>query len=485
MVYSPRKYKGLGIFRTKWETLLQQINALRCLHKFQNPYIIQTRQVYDETIRCAQSLNIVPEDVFHKNEHFLNATKIRNLLRNREFDIWCRHPQKGKGVVLFKQYPSANKWICKHEGLSNSEWRNGIKMVRNVAAVCAVPGRSQNNRCRHCHNEVETLAHILGSCPHGEALRNARHHQVRSIIATACKDADYNTFEEVHGLSVTGTNSFLEAIMKERNKLPSVIHQQEEIPPMKERKTKLQNLVSAKEVCDIISCQDDNNALSELAMRSSYKNLPRNCKGIENIHEGEFIKRCLIILTDELCPQEGSCNVSPSLHECSALACLAEREQLWPAIWSSSHARPCTRLWFGVFIDACFVAMTTVESQISVNEITNSLANLKIHATQYEQRYLQYQEEYAKLEEEEKQLKKQLDDLNLKLHTLNKDLKYLNKAAQQMSKEDVNTIDKKRIPQCDGIYWNTLISVVQRISSTVLVGFEEYPDNFKKTFMKE
>ncbi|KAJ4444551.1 hypothetical protein ANN_06346 [Periplaneta americana] len=91
-----------------------------------------------------------------------------------------------------KQYPGANKWICKHEGLSNSEWRDGIKMVGNVAAVRAVPGRSQDNRCRHCHNEVETLAHVLGSCPHGEAMRNARHHQVRSIIAAVLKDVNYN-----------------------------------------------------------------------------------------------------------------------------------------------------------------------------------------------------------------------------------------------------------------------------------------------------
>ncbi|KAJ4442362.1 hypothetical protein ANN_03948 [Periplaneta americana] len=162
--------------------------------------------VHEESIRCAQSLNIVPEDAFfQKNEHFLNATKIRNLLRNREFDIWFRHPQKGKGVVLFKQYPGVNKLICKHEGLSNSEWCDGIKMVGNVAAVRAVPERPQDNRCRHCHNKVETLAHILGSCPHGEALRNTRHHQVRSIIATALKDADYNTFEEIHDLSVTGS----------------------------------------------------------------------------------------------------------------------------------------------------------------------------------------------------------------------------------------------------------------------------------------
>ncbi|KAJ4439340.1 hypothetical protein ANN_07462 [Periplaneta americana] len=150
--------------------------------------------------------------LFHKNEHFLNATKIRNLLRNRQFDIWYRHPQKGKGVVLFKQYRSASKWICKHEGLFNSEWRDGITMVGNVAAVRAVLGRSQDNRCRHCHNEVETLAHVLGSCPHGEGLRNARHHQVRSIIAIALKDAYYNTFEEVHVLSVTGSTRRIDII---------------------------------------------------------------------------------------------------------------------------------------------------------------------------------------------------------------------------------------------------------------------------------
>ncbi|KAJ4438870.1 hypothetical protein ANN_14823 [Periplaneta americana] len=110
------------------------------------------------------------------------------------------------------RYSGANKWICKHEGLSNSEWRDVIKMVGNVAAVRAVPGRSQDNRCRHCHNEVETLAHVLGSCPHGEALRKARQYQVRSIIATALKHADYNIFEEVHGLSVTGSTRRIDII---------------------------------------------------------------------------------------------------------------------------------------------------------------------------------------------------------------------------------------------------------------------------------
>ncbi|KAJ4441971.1 hypothetical protein ANN_11835 [Periplaneta americana] len=50
------------------------------------------------------------------------------------------------------------------------------------------------------------------SCPHGEGLRNARHQQVRSIITTALKDVDYNTFEEVHGLSVTGSTRCIDVI---------------------------------------------------------------------------------------------------------------------------------------------------------------------------------------------------------------------------------------------------------------------------------
>lgn len=50
-------------------------------------------------------------------------------------------------------------------------------------------------------------------------------------------------------------NKFLEAIMNERNRLPSVTDQQEDTPLMKKRKTLSHNLVSAKEVCDIICYQ--------------------------------------------------------------------------------------------------------------------------------------------------------------------------------------------------------------------------------------
>ncbi|KAJ4443166.1 hypothetical protein ANN_04816 [Periplaneta americana] len=49
---------------------------------------------------------------------------------------------------------------------------------------------------------------------------------------------------------------------------------------------------------------DDNNALSESAMRISYKICHEIAKELKTFNEGEFIKRCLMILADELCPQQ-------------------------------------------------------------------------------------------------------------------------------------------------------------------------------------
>ncbi|KAJ4443179.1 hypothetical protein ANN_04829 [Periplaneta americana] len=49
---------------------------------------------------------------------------------------------------------------------------------------------------------------------------------------------------------------------------------------------------------------DDNNAFSESAMRISYKICHEIAKELKTFNEGEFIKRCLIILADELCPQQ-------------------------------------------------------------------------------------------------------------------------------------------------------------------------------------
>ncbi|KAJ4433295.1 hypothetical protein ANN_15554 [Periplaneta americana] len=50
--------------------------------------------------------------------------------------------------------------------------------------------------------------------------------------------------------------------------------------------------------------KDDNNALSESAMRISYKICHEIARELKTINEDEFSKRCLIILAGELCPQQ-------------------------------------------------------------------------------------------------------------------------------------------------------------------------------------
>ncbi|PSN29362.1 hypothetical protein C0J52_28406, partial [Blattella germanica] len=60
--------------------------------------------------------------------------------------------------------------------------------------------------------EKETLGHVLGSCPHGELLRNTRHHRVRSLIAKALREKHYSVFEEGHGASDDGSTRRIDMI---------------------------------------------------------------------------------------------------------------------------------------------------------------------------------------------------------------------------------------------------------------------------------
>ena len=129
------------------------------------------------------------------------SLSLRNIMREKEFLDWCSCQQKGIGVALYSEVKAANQWIYRKQGLSNSEWRDCLKMTCNVAAVRAVPGRSTNtNRCRHC-NEFESLAHVLCYCGHGETARIKRHNDIRHLIAQALEEKGFEVHEEVCGLS--------------------------------------------------------------------------------------------------------------------------------------------------------------------------------------------------------------------------------------------------------------------------------------------
>ncbi|KAJ4432357.1 hypothetical protein ANN_20976 [Periplaneta americana] len=195
MLYTERKYKGLSLFKAQWEAYLQHLNICNTLLRTSNPLVVSTRNIAAEKKVCSRKLKIPPEDLDISN---INVHKLRQNLRKQEYDKWCALPHKGKGVILFQEYTPGNKWIFSKEGLSSSEWRDAIKMNANVAPVRSLHGRSLDGfRCRYC-NEIETLAHVLGSCQHGELLRNSRHHNIRKLIAQALRNKSFEVHEEVH-----------------------------------------------------------------------------------------------------------------------------------------------------------------------------------------------------------------------------------------------------------------------------------------------
>ena len=202
MLYTDRKYKGLGLFNSSWEAFLQHINACQRLQQSQNIHVNTCRNLSHEIKTCIENLGLETTE-----SETYSVKKIRKELRERAFQSWCSLSQKGKGVILYKEHTPANKWIRQPDRLSSSDWRLALKMTANVCPLRAVPGRSRDgNHCRRCSSEMETLAHVLGACPFSESLRNSRHHHIRSVIADALRKKGLVVHEEVHGISTNGSS---------------------------------------------------------------------------------------------------------------------------------------------------------------------------------------------------------------------------------------------------------------------------------------
>jgi hypothetical protein len=74
-------------------------------------------------------------------------------------------------------------------------------MSGNLAAVRSLHGQLSKQNGRHCSEKNQTLGHVVGSCPFGNLLINARHHHIRRIIASDMEKQGYEVHEEVHTLS--------------------------------------------------------------------------------------------------------------------------------------------------------------------------------------------------------------------------------------------------------------------------------------------
>ncbi|KAJ4451704.1 hypothetical protein ANN_03174 [Periplaneta americana] len=80
-------------------------------------------------------------------------------------------------------------------GILHTSYENRIRRLRNCIDIFIAPDCSK----------LETLGHVLGQCPKGELLINARHHRVRHALAISLKTLNWEIHEEVHCVSSDGS----------------------------------------------------------------------------------------------------------------------------------------------------------------------------------------------------------------------------------------------------------------------------------------
>ncbi|KAJ4438012.1 hypothetical protein ANN_13951 [Periplaneta americana] len=155
-----------------------------------------------EALKIGKNIIVkIGKEKFKLNEQEDRPSRLETSGKERKVE-----KQKGKGVILYKEFTPANKWIRQPDHLTSSEWRLALKMTANVCPLRAIPGRSRDgNHCRRCVSEIETLGHVLGACPFSETLRNSRHQRIRSMIAEALRKKGLTVREEVHDISQEGS----------------------------------------------------------------------------------------------------------------------------------------------------------------------------------------------------------------------------------------------------------------------------------------
>jgi hypothetical protein len=217
MLYTSKKFKGLGMLRATWEAYIQNFNTCLLLERVNDDIINFCKDFRKEKLQCLNKLH-VPLAFRETLDQFRGKKSrlLRDHMRDREFENWTTdYKTRGKGVVLFKEQPYANGWLFNKEGLSSGEWTTLIKMIGEVTNARFPPSSfNQDICCRYC-GKFETLAHILGECRHGELLVNLRHNQVRKIFADSLRRThpNFEVLEEFHCVDESGNNRRVDIIL--------------------------------------------------------------------------------------------------------------------------------------------------------------------------------------------------------------------------------------------------------------------------------
>lgn len=199
MFYSPRKLRGLGLFKASWEIYLQHFSLASRLSRINDGLFQSISNCSAEMDECTNALEVTGQ----------NSTALRAALRQKTFESWCNLKYQGSGVIHFATYTPSNNFIYNKNSLSSSEWVSAIKLNTNYANLNGVPGvSSASNLCRKCSREIETIPHVTGSCSSNNSLITARHHSVKHWIIESLRELGFECFEEVYAVDTDGNSRY-------------------------------------------------------------------------------------------------------------------------------------------------------------------------------------------------------------------------------------------------------------------------------------
>lgn len=76
-----------------------------------------------------------------------------------------------------------------------------------------MPGNvSPSALCRKCNREIESIAHVTGSCQSNTQLITARHHKTKHQLRKLLEEKELKCFEEVHAIDSEGRSRFSDII---------------------------------------------------------------------------------------------------------------------------------------------------------------------------------------------------------------------------------------------------------------------------------
>src|SRR5438128_11355631 len=98
MLYSPKKYKGLGVIKVEWEQQLQQLSICQKLRLVNDESLHFFRNFEEDMKKCLISLQCDPSNTE------ISTRIIRQDLREKAFTDWQSLRSHGLGVCLFSHY---------------------------------------------------------------------------------------------------------------------------------------------------------------------------------------------------------------------------------------------------------------------------------------------------------------------------------------------------------------------------------------------